>query len=425
MTQRGRHSVASLVIAFAFVAGSIAPASAAPVAAVAEAEASELDLAAEMLPPERGQTDRHVFIKESGHSLSGVMLDYWRANGAAAVYGNPISEPYASPDGYYSQAFERGIFQYRPEFTWTDDPAVRLAPAGRDTAKSANRRLRSDGRRAASDRRVETWRPVAESEERSAEVWNDGGIVDETSGYAISGAFLNWYNGHEGWFYLGDPISQPHRARGVTAQYFEGGVLLEDEARVWLAPLPVEHPWRFGIDTTPARQGNIPTYREAMFARVPNPSGVDVTEISGRRRIEVSISEQTLRAWQGDDLVLETLVSTGLDPNSTETGTCHVRIKYEEQDMAGFTDSSGEVVAVGDEASTENGTATASAQARYEVKDVPHVMYINYDAEALHGAYWHDNFGTKMSHGCINLPLDVAAFLYSWAPLGTEVSVYE
>ncbi|MDP8907666.1 MAG: L,D-transpeptidase, partial [Chloroflexota bacterium] len=153
--------------------------------------------------------------------------------------------------------------------------------------------------------------------------------------------------------------------------------------------------------------------------------GVDVTELSGRRRIEVSISEQTLRAWQGDDLVLQTLVSTGLDPNSTETGTFHVRIKYEEQDMAGFTDSSGEVVAVGDEASTESGTATASAQERYEVEDVPHVMYINYDAEALHGAYWHDNFGTKMSHGCINLPLDVAAFLYSWAPLGTEVTVYE
>jgi lipoprotein-anchoring transpeptidase ErfK/SrfK len=59
----------------------------------------------------------------------------------------------------------------------------------------------------------------------------------------------------------------------------------------------------------------------------------------------------------------------------------------------------------------------------YDVKDVPNVMYINYDAEALHGAYWHNNFGHRMSHGCINLPLDVAAFLYEWAPVGTAVTV--
>lgn len=425
MAQLARRPLLPLLLLAAFVAGSIAPLTAVPFAAAQDAAAElDLDLPPEMLPPDRGQTDRQVYIRESGHSIAGLMLDYWRANGGAEVYGNPISEPYASPDGLYSQAFERGIFQYRPDVAWTDDPAVRLAPAGADTAKTANRRLRADGRRAASDRQVEAWRPVAESEERSAEVWNDGGIVDETSGYSLSGDILDWYNSHEGWFYLGDPISEPHRARGVTAQYFEGGVLLGHKGRVWLAPLPAEHPWRFGIDTTRARQGNIPTYHERMFARVPNPGGVDVTTLSGRRRIEISLSQQTLWAWQGDDLVLQSLVSTGLDPNTTETGTFHVRIKIEKQDMQGFTDSSGEVVTVGDDGTTEDETISPG-QERYEVKDVPHVMYINYDAEALHGAYWHNNFGYQMSHGCINLPLDVAAFLYSWAPLGTEVTVYE
>nr|MBA2278286.1 L,D-transpeptidase [Chloroflexia bacterium] len=93
------------------------------------------------------------------------------------------------------------------------------------------------------------------------------------------------------------------------------------------------------------------------------------------------------------------------------------------QDMEGFTDRSGEVVAVGDEATTEQ--ETRPGEERYEVEDVPHVMYFNFDAEALHGAYWHQNFGQKMSHGCVNLPLDVAAFLYAWAPLGTAVTVYE
>jgi lipoprotein-anchoring transpeptidase ErfK/SrfK len=51
-------------------------------------------------------------------------------------------------------------------------------------------------------------------------------------------------------------------------------------------------------------------------------------------------------------------------------------------------------------------------------------MYIN-GGVALHGTYWHNNFGTgtRMSHGCINLPLSSAAWLYDWAPLGTPVRV--
>jgi lipoprotein-anchoring transpeptidase ErfK/SrfK len=112
-------------------------------------------------------------------------------------------------------------------------------------------------------------------------------------------------------------------------------------------------------------------------------------------------------------------VSTGLEPNHTEIGTFHVRYKLEKQDMAGTTGPNGEVIALGEGAEESDGGTP------YEVKDVPHVMYINMDAEALHGAYWHNNFGNRMSHGCINLPLDFATFLYSWAPLGTMVWVHE
>ena len=41
----------------------------------------------------------------------------------------------------------------------------------------------------------------------------------------------------------------------------------------------------------------------------------------------------------------------------------------------------------------------------------------------LHGKYLHNNFGTPMSHGCVNLPMDVAAWMYEWAPIGTLVTV--
>ena len=54
-------------------------------------------------------------------------------------------------------------------------------------------------------------------------------------------------------------------------------------------------------------------------------------------------------------------------------------------------------------------------------KIAPRTPTFNMEAEALHGAYWHNNFGNTMSHGCVNLPLDVARWMYGWAPLGTMV----
>jgi lipoprotein-anchoring transpeptidase ErfK/SrfK len=84
--------------------------------------------------------------------------------------------------------------------------------------------------------------------------------------------------------------------------------------------------------------------------------------------------------------------------------------------MQGFTNATGEVLGFGE---------PPPGAVPYEVNAIPHVMYFNLDSEALHGAYWHDNFGTPVSHGCINLPLDFAAWLYGWAPLGTGVWVHE
>ena len=164
----------------------------------------------------------------------------------------------------------------------------------------------------------------------------------------------------------------------------------------------------------------MPDYSEALFLDVANPYGVETSNLIGRRSIVVSIADQMLRAYQGDELILETPVSTGLDPNSTEVGNFHVRIKRPSQTMSGFTSSTGEVVGTGSES-----TPDTAGLSTYEVEDVPNVMYFDFDAEALHGAYWHNNFGNKMSHGCVNLPLDVADFLYQWAPLGTAVTVIE
>ena len=390
----------------------------APQAASASSLAEQLGLPEQMIPVDFGQTSLRVFVPETGHTVSGTMLDYWRANGASAVYGNPISEVYAAPNGLFSQAFERGVFQYNPDWTLTDNPTVRLMPAGRQQLAEKAETVRADGRRTTGDRRLSAWQPGVDQEVRSAEVYAQGGRFSETTGFSLADEFAAWYDAHEGWFYAGAPLSEPHRERGVTVQYFENTMLVSGENGAVPVAWPLEHPEKYGIDPTPVDQGDLPVFSESLFYSVGNPYGIDPAAVPGRKSIVVSLSEQTLTAYQGGQIVLQTLVSTGVEPNTTEVGYFHVRIKYELKDMTGVTDGSGAVTSVGSSSEGASGST-------YLVHDVPHVMFINFQAEALHGAYWHNNFGQRMSHGCINLPLDVAAFLYEWAPLGTAVTVYE
>ena len=411
MLQKLLRSSLSLVTAL-MVATPLVNISSPIAASASQPTAAELGLPEEAMPREFGASSIEAYVPASGHSVTGYMLDYWRANGAASVYGNPISQPYAASNQLYSQAFERGVFQYSEVWLYSDDAAVRLQPIVQEAITASRSETRSDGRRDGADRRAV---PAASDADRANEVAAEGGRLSQTTGYSISGAFGQWYDNHEGWFYLGAPVSEPMTIRGVEGQMFENGILLLQEDQVQVAPLPAEHPEKYGIDTTPIDQGDMLEYSEPLFYSNPNPYGVDPTTIDGPKRIEVSISEQTMRVYQGDTLVLESLVSTGIEPNHTEIGFFHVRIKYKSQTMEGFTNGSGEVISLGSEGEGEH----------YSVKDVPDIMYFDYEAEALHGAYWHNNFGQPMSHGCVNQPLDVAAFMFDFAPLGTPVTVYE
>ena len=387
--------------------------------AEAQAESGETGdaFATAALPPDMGQTDLQVYVEETGHTLRGSMLDYWRANGAAAIYGNPISEPFAATNGYYSQAFERGVFQYRPEFLYTADPIMRLMPLGRRALQDRVSTFRYGFRLGQGDRHLDFWRKRDPAEEAVARVLEQGGVFVEATGHTLSGPILSWYDFNEGAFYLGPPLSEPLEDQEDTVQWFEGGLVRSSDAGVALAPLATTMAPRLGIETTPVEQGDLPPYDELLFWTADNPDPLGDPYAPGAKWVEVSIAQQRLWVYQGETLISTTLVSTGLDPNPTEIGMFHIRLKYLQQDMKGFTNATGEVVGFGDEAPTD--------AVPYDVKDIPHVMYFDMQGEALHGAYWHNNFGHKMSHGCVNLPLDFAAWLYGWAPLGTGVLVHE
>jgi hypothetical protein len=372
------------------------------------------------LPPDIGQSEFQVYVRESRHTLRGSMLDYWRANGADAVYGSPVSEPFGASNGLYSQAFEGAVFQYHSEYLYTDEPVMRLMPVGATALSERTDTVRRDGRRGAGggDRRHAAWTPLAPDSRAVERATSEGGIYSDVTGHTVTREFLAWYQENEGSFYLGNPISQPVRERGATVQYFEGALLMrDDDGRVTVAPLVREIAGALGIDTSPVERGDLPLYDESLLLTRANPNPQGDPETPGRKWVEVSISQQTLWAYQGETLITSTRVSTGLAPNETETGLFHVRLKYPKQDMTGFQNSTGEVVSFED--------APSGASLSYDVEDVPNVMYFNMDAESLHGTYWHNNFGTPMSHGCVNLPLDFAAYLYDWAPLGTMVWVHD
>ena len=140
------------------------------------------------------------------------------------------------------------------------------------------------------------------------------------------------------------------------------------------------------------------TAKPSGATRVTIPSGAH-----GPKRIEVNLRTQWLYAYEGYQLVLSSGISTGRSGWETPTGNFKIYAKNPMQTLSG----------------SVNGEA-------WYVPDVPHVMYI-YLGIAFHGAYWHDAFGTgqRLSNGCINQPLDVAAQLYTWAPIGTPVWIHD
>ncbi len=116
----------------------------------------------------------------------------------------------------------------------------------------------------------------------------------------------------------------------------------------------------------------------------------------GTKWIDIDLSSQRLRAYAGSSVLRTMVVSTGIARYPTPTGRFRIYSKYRSITMSG---------------------------PGYYLPGVPHSMFF-YRGYAIHGTYWHNNFGTPMSHGCINLTRTDAAWLYGWAPIGTLVVIH-
>jgi LysM repeat protein len=117
----------------------------------------------------------------------------------------------------------------------------------------------------------------------------------------------------------------------------------------------------------------------------------------GTRWIDVDLSSQTVRAYEGNTVVRSMVVSTGIAQYPTPVGRYQIYAKYPSVTMSG---------------------------PGYYLPGVPDTMFF-YRGYALHGTYWHNNFGHPMSHGCVNLTRADAAWLYAWASVGTAVVIHQ
>ncbi|MBX3070361.1 MAG: L,D-transpeptidase [Thermomicrobiales bacterium] len=359
---------------------------------------------------------RTVWVEESGHTVDGFFLDEWRDN--PDLLGNPITEEAERPvlipglpaDNRIVQYFENIAIAYVPEAE-SRELMVRALPLGEDSLQRDRKKFSH----------------IDLPDKAGCETVSSTCHEFEESGFSVAGDFYAFWVDHDGERLIGEAITGAFKTPdGYITQYFTNAVLHQKEGEeVEARPIGKETTTFLRLATAAIPQpASIPLYDETLFVE-PAPVIVAQTiqqadnglggvvgsnaysgpgpQQGASKEIVVSISQQSLWAYEGGQLVVSTLVSTGtaeVPQTVTPIGYFSVHLKYVTQTMSGT---------ISDEA--------------YEVKDVPWVMYFDYQGNAIHGTYWHNNFGTPMSHGCVNLPLDIAEFLYQWAPEGTAVTV--
>lgn len=155
-------------------------------------------------------------------------------------------------------------------------------------------------------------------------------------------------------------------------------------------PLPTDTPTPTPTETP--LPTNTPSHADPNQGNLELPS----KKTGGDRWIDVDLTTQRISAYQGDKLQRSFIVSTGTWRYPTVTGQYSIYVKYDYADMSG---------------------------PGYYLPNVPNVMYF-YKGYGLHGTYWHNNFGTPMSHGCVNLTIDDSAWLFEFASIGTLVNIH-
>ena len=191
---------------------------------------------------------------------------------------------------------------------------------------------------------------------------------------------------------LGRPLSPCYYRDRRWLQWFENGRLelrrgSEGRTAVWVTPLGIEAAGVRGCDTTPAP---------------PEPGALDTNPRNFTRWFEADLGTQTLYFWEAGSVVHETKMSSG-SIRLTPVGEWSIyRRVFNERMIGGEPDT----------------------PSFYDVENVLYTQYFTPWFDALHYAYWHQNFGRPTSHGCINLRLGDAWLAWQFGTYGTIVETH-
>jgi hypothetical protein len=368
----------------------------APAAAQAHVDAAQRVEAAQRaaLAQRLGMTDaaslptvQSLFFTQTNHHVSdrAGFLTFWRERGGVLIFGYPIGEE-TIEDGRIVQYFERARFEFHPEAPDAADQ-IQLSLLGRELTSD---RVFPDG---AAD---------------------TGGLYFPETKHTLNGKFLAFWRKRGGLPIFGYPISEPFEeispsdGQSRITQYFE-------RARFEYHPEALDGFYHQEEQALGVQLAGLHEVQLADFGRqVARREGyafADSLQLTGApdwspaiwaRRIDVDLSAQRLTAYEGDTPVYNAAVATGKDGFNTPTGSYAIYSKYPIEAMSG----------------------SAGGESWY-VPNIPWVQYV-VGGVALHGTYWHDQWGTgfRLSHGCINLNIDDAQWLYEWADVGTKVDIH-
>ncbi len=130
----------------------------------------------------------------------------------------------------------------------------------------------------------------------------------------------------------------------------------------------------------------------AKYVPIEKPEAVET-----ERWVGIDLYEQVMTVYDGEKPIFTTLVATGLPRWPTYEGDFNIYFRRTRTDMSWGTP--------GDDF--------------YLLEEVPWTMFFD-EGRALHGAYWHDGLGYRRSHGCVNLSITDAHWLYTWVAEGFE-----
>ena len=319
------------------------------------------------LRPEAQRLPRVGYVGDTGHYLGGACLAWWRQHGGERALGWPVTE-LERIDGTDVQFFERGaLARERP-----GNSAFAVRPVG----------LGHTWANAIDGASLETTRG-----DSTSAYWF------RRSGRGVHPAFWRTFVDNGGAFAFGYPISNAVVRDGRLAQWFARARMRETDDGVVVDDLGFWEAVRLRVSTSRVgRSVWVPLFRPSLFE--------EDLGAAESRWVEVDVPGQLVTFFVGDQAVRHAIISTGRVPGWTPDGSWPIFFRKLDERMRG---------------------PDSSAPDYYDLSNVYFTQYFTREWHALHYAWWHDEFGTVQSRGCINMRYDDAPWAWEFCDAGTPI----